>query len=106
MEAMRNPSPSVSVRRPAFVDENPAFLGSSLNFYGETQMHARPKVRDVILLAKMKRWLAIVRQPFLSRKHTTTQARRNYLRLVRRHESLATAHNLTEQAAFESEPLR
>ena len=69
-------------------------------------MHARPKVRDVILANKMRRWLGIVRQPFLSRRHTTSQARRNYLKLVRTHEALAAAHNLTEQAAFESEPLR
>ena len=69
-------------------------------------MHARPTVRDAILAAKMRRWLALIRQPLLSRKHTTTQARRNYLKLVRRHESLATAHNLTEQAAFETEPLK
>ena len=69
-------------------------------------MHARPTVKDVLLINKMRRWLAIVRQPFLGRKHTTTQARRNYLKLVRTHESLAKANGLNEGMAFESEPLR
>ena len=69
-------------------------------------MHASPLVKDILLVNKMRRWLSIIRQPFLSRRHTTTQARRNFLKLVRHHESLATAHNLTEQAAFETDPLR
>lgn len=68
-------------------------------------MYARPLVRDVLIVNKMRKWLAIIRHPLLSRKHTTTQARRNYLKLVRNHEALAAAHNLTEQAAFESSPL-
>lgn len=69
-------------------------------------MYATPIVKDVQLVNKMRRWLAIIRQPLLSRKHSTTAARRNYLKLVRRHRDLAAAHSLTEQAAFESEPLR
>jgi hypothetical protein len=66
-------------------------------------MHASPAIKDVLILAKMKRWLSIVQNPFLSRKHTTTEARRNFLKLVRRHKLLAAAHKLTEQAAFESD---
>ena len=64
-------------------------------------MHASPMVSEVLLVAKMKRWLAIIRQPYLSRKHTTPQARRNYLKLVRRYQTLAAANSLTERAAFE-----
>jgi len=64
-------------------------------------MHAGPAIKDVQILAKMKRWLAIIRQPFLSRKHTTTEARRNFLKLVRRHKLLAAAHRLSEEAAFD-----
>jgi hypothetical protein len=67
-------------------------------------MHASPEVKDVLIVTKMKRWLSIIQQPCLSRRHTTTQARRNYLKLVRRHQSLAAAHKLTEQGAFESGP--
>ena len=68
-------------------------------------MNASPIVRELLLVRKMKRWLAIIRQPYLSRKHTTAQARRNYLKLVRRHHALAAANNLTERAAFESDLL-
>jgi len=64
-------------------------------------MHASLEVKDLLIVAKMKRWLSIIQQPFSSRKHTTTQARRNYLKLVRRYRSLAAAHKLKEQAAFE-----
>jgi hypothetical protein len=67
-------------------------------------MHASPTVRDVLIVIKMKRWLSIIQQPFSSGKHTTTQARRNYLKLIRRHRALAAAYKLTEQAAFESGP--
>ena len=69
-------------------------------------MHARPAVKDILLVNKMRRWLAIIRQPLLSHKHTTTQATRNYLKLVRTHEALAAANGLNEGMAFESEPLR
>jgi len=67
-------------------------------------MNASPEVKEVLIVNRMKRWLSIIQQPCLRRRHKTTQARRNYLKLVRRHQSLAAAHKLTEQAAFESDP--
>ena len=48
-------------------------------------MHASPAIKEALILAKMKRCLSIIQNPFLSRKHTTTEVRRNFLKLVRRH---------------------
>lgn len=64
-------------------------------------MHASPAIKDALILAKMRRWLSIIQNPFLSRKHTPTEARRNFLKLVRRHKILAAAHRLSEEAAFD-----
>jgi hypothetical protein len=64
-------------------------------------MNASPEVKDVLLVNKMNRWLSIIQNPCLSRNHTTTEARRNFLKLVRRHKLLAAAHRFSEEAAFD-----
>lgn len=101
--ATLNPSPLDSVRRSSIRAENWHPFNLPGTFHGGAQMHASPVVIDLLRLARMRCWLSIIRQPCLSRKHTTAEARRNYLKLVRRHRALAAAHKLTEQAAFESD---
>jgi len=66
-------------------------------------MNASPEVKDVLRLARMRRWLRIINYPSFDKNCSTSRARRNYLKLVRRHQSLAAAHRLTERDAFESD---
>jgi len=69
-------------------------------------MHASPQVRDVILANKMRHWLGVIRQPLSDKRCSTSRARRNFLKLVRKHRSLAASLGLSEMSAFDSESPR
>lgn len=66
-------------------------------------MNCRPSIRPALILQRMRRWLAISRQPFLNRKYTASQVRRRYWYLVRKHREIAASANLTETTILETE---
>jgi hypothetical protein len=45
-------------------------------------MHARPEIRQVLIIKKLKRWLLIVQHPSVDRTCPPSLARRNYWRLL------------------------
>jgi len=69
-------------------------------------MRARPEIRDLLLLERMKKWLNIALMPSLDKHVTVGYARKRYWALVRAHRTVAAKAGLDERTILESGPLR
>ena len=63
-------------------------------------MHARPKVREVIVAKKMKRWALISKFPVIDRSCPPSRARKNFWRLQGRYPELAARLGLNENSLY------
>jgi hypothetical protein len=63
-------------------------------------MHARPEIRERLLVAKMKQWALIGRNPRAYPKCSPSKARRNYSRLIAKYPELARRLNLGIASAY------
>lgn len=65
---------------------------------GILEMNARPEVRNVLLKKCMRKWLTIARY---YPNRNPAQARRNFIRLVQRHPTLARELGFSVLTAYE-----
>jgi hypothetical protein len=49
---------------------------------GNSEMRARPEIREILISRKMRRWSMIAQHPFVDLTCQPSQARRNFLRLL------------------------
>ena len=66
-------------------------------------MRARPEIRDLLLVERMKKWLNIARMPSLDRRVTVSYARKRFWALVRDHREIAARAGLDERTILEPE---
>lgn len=63
-------------------------------------MNAGARIKDAILIGRMKEWKMRVRCPLLAKGYPAWKCRKNYLSLVRTHRALAERHNFLETDVF------
>ena len=63
-------------------------------------MNARPEIRDVLRVRRMKDWLMRARCPSLAKGYPAWKCRKNYLSLVRTHRALAERNGMRETDVY------
>jgi hypothetical protein len=66
-------------------------------------MHASPAIKDLLIPRQNETVVGGYSTALFEQEAHNYEARRNYLKLVRRHKALAAAHRLTEEAACDDQ---
>ena len=64
-------------------------------------MHARPKIFQILIAKKLRRWLLIAQYPFVDKTCAPARARRNYWRLCQKYPGIMTVLKLNELSVYE-----
>jgi hypothetical protein len=63
-------------------------------------MNCREEIREHLIAERMRRWLMIARHPFVGKGCPKWRARKNFWALVRKYQTLAERHGLSETDVF------
>jgi hypothetical protein len=64
-------------------------------------MHARPEIREILIIQKLKRWCLIAKYPAIHPSCPPSRARRNFHRLCARHPQIAAKLGMTAVSVYE-----
>lgn len=64
-------------------------------------MHARPEIREILIIQKLKRWAMIAKYNFVDPTCSAARARRNFHRLCARHPEIAAKLGMTAVSVYE-----
>jgi len=63
-------------------------------------MHARPRIREVIIAKKMRRWVLISVCRGIDPSYPRSRARKNFWRLIQRYPEIAAKLGLNEASVY------
>jgi hypothetical protein len=63
-------------------------------------MHARPEIREILIIKKLRRWQLIARYPFVDKSCPPARARRNFWRLCAKHPEIAIRLGLSATSVY------
>lgn len=63
-------------------------------------MHARPRVKEILIARKLLRWSRIARYDYVERSYPRARARKNYWRLYHRYPEVAARIGLHEWSVY------
>jgi hypothetical protein len=63
-------------------------------------MHARPEIREILIVKKLRRWRMIAQYPSVDPSCPPSRARRNYWRLCAKHPKIAAKLGLSATSVY------
>ena len=63
-------------------------------------MHARPEIRQILIIKKLKLWLLVAQHPSVDRTCPPSRARRNYWRLLSKYPQVGAKLNLPAASVY------
>lgn len=63
-------------------------------------MHARPEIREILIIQKLRRWVMIAKYPAINPSCPPSRARRNFHRLCARHPQIAAKLGMTAASVY------
>jgi hypothetical protein len=67
---------------------------------GVQNMHARPEIREILIVKKLRRWALIAKYPAVDPSCPPSRARRNYWRLCAKHPQIASKFGLSATSVY------